>query len=144
LSVLYADTSALAKVYVEEAGTRRMRERAVVSEAVASSVLAWPEALAMLARRRREGLLTAAEHDALRARFHADWLAIVAVDLDGRVLELVDQLVRDHPLRSADAVHLASALFLQESGLVVEFACCDHTLIAAARRERLPVFDPAD
>jgi predicted nucleic acid-binding protein len=143
VSVLYVDTSALAKLYVEEAGTERMRARAVAAEAVASSVLTWFEGLAMLARRNREGLITAEEHQALRRQFHVDWSALAAVDLDGRVLELADRLVHEHPLRGADAVHLASALVLGEAGLVVEFACSDRTLNAAARAERLPVFDPA-
>jgi hypothetical protein len=65
------------------------------------------------------------------------------VDLDARVLELVDALVGRHPLRSADAVHLSSALVLSEAGLAVSFACSDKTLLTAARAERLSAFDPA-
>lgn len=143
MTVVYVDTSALAKLYVEEAGTARMRERAAAAEVVASSVLAWAEGLAMLARRRREGLLDEAEARMLRDRFRSDFSELVTVDLDGRVLELCERLVLDHPLRGADAVHLASALVLAEAGLAVEFACSDRALMAAARAERLAAFDPA-
>lgn len=143
MKVLYADTSALAKLYVAEAGTESMRLRAVGAEVVASSVLAWPETLAMLARRRREGLLSAAEHELIRDRFVGDFGDLTVVDLGGRVLELAERVLADHPLRSADAVHLASALLLTEAGLAVDFACSDRALLAAARAERLAAFDPA-
>jgi uncharacterized protein len=140
--VLYVDTSALVKLYVEESGSDVVRARILTAEHVATSVLAWPETLATLARRRREGLLSAKEHEALGAQFRVDWSALVAVDLDGRVLELVDELVALHPLRGADAVHLASALVLVEAGLYVAFACADRTLAAAARSRRLDVWTP--
>ena len=139
---LYVDTSALAKLYIEEPGTAFMREHARAASLVASSVLVWPEALAMLSRRRREGLLTVEEYTSLHASFVADFSDLVVVDLDGRVLEIVDRLVAEHPLGGSDASHLASALFLQESGLAVTFACADCTLLSAARAERLQAFDP--
>jgi predicted nucleic acid-binding protein len=142
LTILYADTSALAKLYVEESGSERMRERVATVDVVSSSILAWPEGMAMLSRRRRDGLLTAAEHERLRGQFRDDFEQLLVVGLDRRVLELVDRLVVDHPLRSADAVHLGSALFLAESGLDTEFACSDRTLLAAARAERLRSADP--
>ena len=143
MTALYADTSALAKLYVHEDGSARMLERARSAEVVSSSVLAWPETLAMLSRRRRDGLLSKREHALLRDRFHDDFGDLLVVALDGRVLEVVERLVTAHPLRSADAVHLASALMLVEAGLAVEFACADRALLAAARAERLLAFDPA-
>jgi uncharacterized protein len=97
----------------------------------------------MLARRHREGLLSDAEHSLLHDRFAEDFGDVLAVGLDGRVLEIVDRLVGAHPLRGSDAVHLASALVLVEGGLAVDFACSDRTLLAAARSERLAAFDPA-
>jgi predicted nucleic acid-binding protein len=144
LTLIYADPSALVKLYVAEAGTAEMRRQATAAEIVASSVLAWPELLGLLARRRREGLLTDPEHAQLRARFVEDYADLLVVDLDGRALELVDRLVADHALGSAAAVHLASALVLAEAGLAPRFACCDRPLLAAARGERLDAFDPAD
>ena len=144
MSVLYVDTSALVKAYISEAGTERMLVHLRAAEAVASSVLVWPETLATFARRSREGLMSAHEHADLRRRFHEDYQGLVTVDLDARVLELVDALLLRHPLRSADAAHLASACFLAESGIAVAFACADRALLAAAIAERLPAFDPAD
>lgn len=143
MSILYADTSALVKLYVDEQGSAPMLELVHGASEVASSVLCWPETLATFARRQREGLLSTDERQRLADRFVDDHAALVSVALDGRVLELVQRLVVDHPLRSADAIHLASALFLAEQGLDLRFACSDRPLLAAARAERLDVVDPA-
>ncbi len=142
MTALYADTSALVKLYVDELGSDAMLALVRDADTVASSVLVWPELLATLARRRREGLLDDAEHTALRAAFVRDHDALVTVRLDARVLEIVARLVTNHPLRSADAIHLASALFLAEEGLPVRFVCADRTLLGAARAERLAAVDP--
>ena len=141
--MLYADTSALAKLYVSEAGTAAMKREAKAATHVASSVLVWHEMRAMLARRRREGRLTGVEHAKLTARFKDDFAALLVVELDGRVLEIADQMVADLTLRSADAVHLASARMLDEAGMDVRFACSDGALLAAARAERMRVFEPS-
>jgi uncharacterized protein len=143
VNVLYVDTSALAKLYLIEAGSERMTARTRAASSVASSTLAWPECLASFARRRREGTISPDEHAELREKFIADWGNVATIDLDGRVLEIADRLLLTHALRGADAAHLASALYLAEQGLAVEFACSDRTLISAARAERLTAFDPA-
>jgi hypothetical protein len=41
VSVLYADTSAFAKLYIAEPGTGVMRERVTGAATIASSVLVW-------------------------------------------------------------------------------------------------------
>ena len=52
----YVDTSSLVKLYVEEEGSRRVRDFVERSELVATSVVAYPEARAALARQcAREG-----------------------------------------------------------------------------------------
>lgn len=143
MSVLYADTSALVKLYVDEAGSDEMVRLVSVATDLASSVLAWADVHATLSRRHREALLNDEELRALRVRFTEDFGAMTVVGLDGRVLELVERIVRDHALRGGDAVHLASAVLLAEEGVAVRFACSDRALIAAARAERLDAIDPA-
>ncbi len=143
MRLLYVETTAFVKLYFDEAGSERMLALLRGADEVASSVLVWPETLATFARRRREGLLDRDEHTTLRDRFLRDHAALVTVALDGRVLEEVQRLVEAHPLRSADAVHLASARVLAEEGLDVQFVCSDRGLLGAARGERLRAVDPA-
>jgi hypothetical protein len=44
------------------------------------------------------------------------------------------------PLRTLDALHIASAEFLRERGLTVELASYDERMLAAARVLRIPLF----
>lgn len=139
--ILFADTSALIKLYIEEAGSVAMAERAR-GVRIALSELAYAEVYSTFARRRREDLLTDREHDELAARFEHDWEGVIAVSVRPALAGRVPRLVREHPLRGADAVHLASALALREAGLEVTFAVADARLAQAAAHEGLETFDP--
>jgi uncharacterized protein len=140
--ILFADTSALVKLYIAEPGSERMRE-AAQGHPVAASRLAFAEIHATFARRRREGLLLASELEQLRLRFGDDWEEILQVPIGVELLHLVPGLCERNPLRGADALQLASALLLHQEGLEITFACSDRNLLDAARSEGLAIFDPA-
>ena len=139
--ILFADTSALIKLYIEEVGSAVMADR-VRRARIAASVLAYAEGYATFARRLRESLLTAEEHDGVVERFERDWQGVIHVPLRPALVGLVPSLVKDHPLRGADAVHLASALALRDAGLDLTFAVADGRLLEAAVAEGLEAFDP--
>jgi uncharacterized protein len=141
--ILFLDTSALVKLYIAEPGSERMREAAGRGEPVVVSVLAFAEIHATFARRRREELLTDTELEQLLLGFASDWEELKQVPVGAVVLNRVPGLCKHHPLRGADAVHLASALLLHEEGLEVIFACSDRHLLEAASAEGLATFDPA-
>lgn len=140
--ILFVDTSALVKIYISEPGSERIHQAIAQGEQVAASDLAFAELHAAFARRRREGLLLASEFEQLRLRLEAEWQNLMQVAIGSVVLALVPGLCERNPLRGADALHLASALLLQEGGLEVTFACSDRTLLKAAAAEGLAVFDP--
>lgn len=139
--LLFVDTSALVKLYVDEPGSGAMAARAREAP-LAASALAYAEIHATFARRRRESLATAADHAALVQRFERDWRHLVLVPVRDLQLERVTALVAAHPLRGADALHLASALTLADAGLDVTFVCADRRLNRAAGEEGLAVIDP--
>lgn len=107
----YWDTSALAKVYVRESGSAR----AIAlhqSHAVISSALLPLELSSLIERQRRDRLIEAGEARRVSALFHThrrDW-TLIAVSAD--VLERGERLVALSPLRTLDAIHLASALLV--------------------------------
>jgi predicted nucleic acid-binding protein len=140
--ILWVDTSVLVKLYIAEPGSERMREAAAQGGPVAASHLAFAEIHATFARRRREGLLSVSEHEQLRRRFAEDWQEITQVPIGVEILALVPGLCERHPLRGADALHLASALLLHQEGLEITFACSDRHLLEAADAEGLATFDP--
>ncbi len=139
--ILFLDTSALVKLYIAEPGSEAMRRR-VSDQLVAVSQLAYAEAHATLARRRREGLLSADELRLLIDNFEQDWQTALQIPVSEQVLPLVPDLCRDHPLRGADALQLAAALVVHRQGVEVHFATSDRRLLEAAEAEGLTVFDP--
>jgi len=140
--ILFLDTSALVKLYIAEPGSERMHEFVTRGEPVAVSVLAFAEIHATFRRRKREELLQSAELEELQLVFADDWEELTQVPVGSAVLKLVPGLCERHPLRGADAVHLASALLLHQEGLQVTFACSDRHLVGAATAEGLDTFDP--
>jgi predicted nucleic acid-binding protein len=138
----YFDTSALIKHLVEEAGANKVTALMVAEPRLATSRVAYVEVHAALARMLREGLLTHLAHQRLADSFDLDWLAYIRVDVVDGLLSLVRELVRRHPLRGFDAVHLASAIIVgSELGEPVQFVASDHRLLAAAKGEGLPIVD---
>lgn len=139
--ILFTATSALIKLYIDEPGSAAMAARTRAAR-LAVSVLAYAEVYATFARRLRESLLTEEEHDLLADRFERDWERTILVPLRPALVGRLRPLVRAHPLRGADAVHLASALVLRDAGLEVIFAGADERLMTAAVAEGLEIFDP--
>ena len=65
---LYLDTSSLVKLYLAEVGTDSVRRLVDDATLVATSQIAYPETRAALARRRREGALSATTSARRRTR----------------------------------------------------------------------------
>jgi predicted nucleic acid-binding protein len=139
--ILYLDTSALVGLYVAEDVSSRVRAVCGRAESVATSMLAWPEALAAFARKYREESLTEREYDRVLAAFREDWSTWIRLPVDRRLLPETARILRDHRLTGADAVHLATALLLQRrfhaAGEQVYLACNDRRLRSSAEREGL-------
>ena len=135
---LYLDTSALVKLYVEEEGSGTVREAVAGADSVASSAIAYVEARAAFARRRRERRLSPAGYRRTLQELEVDWDHYLRVEITSGLIRRAAELVEVHALRAYDAIHLASATLLREhlQG-PIRFACWDSTLLAAARREGL-------
>ena len=105
-----------------------------------ADMLAWwgtsVEIASALARREREGFLTADDVTTALTTVHAlseSWHEIVPSDSIRRTAE---RLLRAHPLRAADSLQLAAALIAADLDPVsLEFVCLDVRLTRAAQRE---------
>ncbi len=140
--ILYLDTSALVKVYVEEPGREAVMREVERAAAVATSRVSYAEARAAFARKRREGGFDRKALTALADRLDSEWLAYTVVDVSEAVVRRAGELADKHALRGYDSVQLSSALALKFEGADVAFGCFDRSLHRAARRERfkVPVF----
>jgi predicted nucleic acid-binding protein len=138
--ILYLDTSALVKIYVEEPKSVIVRENVKQAEGLATSRIAYVEARAAFARKRRERGLSRADYRTLVNDLDQDWLDYFVVDVSEGVVQAAGNLAEHYALRGADAIHLASAVMLaKEAGESITFYCFDGRLTDAARKEELQV-----
>jgi predicted nucleic acid-binding protein len=104
----YFDTSALVKRYVDEAGRREVLQLLRRNECVTSAVLP-VELRSGLRRRVAEGSLVAARLPAILTHVAADRAYWTLVEVGTDVLTAAETLAATHPIRTLDAIHVASA-----------------------------------
>lgn len=145
MTVVYMDTSAFMKrFFTDEDGSEATKKLLSRAEFVASSVLLWPEGLAALARRHRLNEISSGAHSVQVQQFSQALNSLALIELDSAVQMTVREIIDAHPLRALDAIHLASAATMRDSGLELTFVCSDKRLLAAALAEGFAVFDPAN
>ena len=138
----YFDTSALVKRFVDEPGSGRVEALIASQPRIATSKIAYAELHATLARKLRERQLTLIAYRRISGRFELDWRAYIRVELADALLGLTRALVRRHPLRGFDAIHLAAAIRLQDQlNEAIQFIAADQRLLHAAQREGLTGID---
>ena len=150
MTTLYVDTSALVKRYVDETGSAWLRATIdpALSPLVVISHLTLVEMRSAFQRRLREGVLTSAELSQLHDAFHSDCRDEYQIfPVNQAVIELAGELIERHPLRTLDAVQLATALiarqFLVTRGFPeVVFIAADDRLLQAAVAEGLTADNP--
>lgn len=141
--MIYLDSSALVKRYVEETGSAEVDRLVADAPHVATSRLAYPEILSALHRKARLRELTAKKLDDALSALEADWESLIILEFPDALRPLLRKAIRRHPIRGADAIHLVSAMWLRselKSDLL--FACSDTRLLDAARAEKLIPFNP--
>lgn len=133
---LYLHTSSIVTLYVDEPGTNRVRDLVEEADVVATSVVAYAEMRAALARLRRERQLSPASFGTAKRRFEEDWPAYCALDVTDELSRAAGQLAEKHRLRGFDSLHLASFVeILSRAGTGdVHFSSFDDRLNRAARR----------
>jgi uncharacterized protein len=104
------------------------------ADAVQATRLAHVEAIAAVAASRRARRLRRAGEARAYAELEAVWQEVVARELNERLEDQAAELVREHAISGADAVHLAAAV---ETGAAL--LTWDRRLAAAATAEGLAV-----
>jgi predicted nucleic acid-binding protein len=129
--LVYFDSSAFVKLLVEEEGSNVAATLWDGCDAAIASRLAYPEVRAALAAAVRNHDLHEHEVDTAEKVWDGYWVATRPVELSAAVEQHAGQLARQHGLRGADAVHLASAMAIGDPDLVI--AVWDRRLHAGAK-----------
>ncbi len=135
----YFDASALAKRYVEEQESDRVRAL-LAEDLVATSRITEIEVASALVRRCREGDFPAADRDRALGALRRDLRSLFVVEVTQAVSRRSISLLKRHSLRAADALQLASCLELSEQlRMPVRFVAYDRRLCDAALAEGLEI-----
>ena len=139
--ILYLDTSALVKRYVQEAGTSEVLELIERADTVGSVVLTQVEMAAAFARAVRLNLVRREEAETAWEDFLKDWPFFARLTLTPAALDRAARLAWDYGLRGYDALHFSAALTWQ-AGLEtpIVLATFDRDLWLAAGKAEMAVW----
>jgi len=136
--IIYADSSALAKLVIEEDGSEEFAALVAAADGVVTVSISQVEVFAALAAARRDGRLDAESHDQAKVQAGNLLAEVGAVDIDPALLQIACEVAETRALRAYDAVQLGALLGLEKQGLI--FACWDDSLRAAATLEGIELF----
>jgi uncharacterized protein len=143
----YLDTSALVKLYHQEAGTEQVEALFTQSEnSLIISELAGVELYSTVARKVRAGEINEEAGEEVLKSFDDDCeRRFIVTPLSAAVTEKAKGLLQTYgkikALRALDALHLAACVALQ-AGSPLIFVCSDSRLSEIAALEGLEVFNP--
>ncbi len=134
----YFDTSALIKAFLVEVGLEKAKQLLLRGGLAATATMTYAEMYSGFSRKKREGGLSSGQYHLVCGEFETYWPSCLQVELTKDVLTRARDLMRRHPLRAFDAIHLASALSLKkDAGESLTIIAADERLLQAAATEDL-------
>ncbi len=153
----YLDSSAWVKVYIPETGTPWVTTVFNAGDPsgnplfqLSSANIAMVEVAAAITRHERSGIITSVQRQELYRRLIYDCENRTSqLGLSNDILHLAAALTQRRPLRGYDAIHLATALTLNQHFIdsklpAIIFVSADANLCAAATAEGLSADNPND
>lgn len=132
--ILYLDTSALVKLYIDEPNREKVMRSVKDAKIVSSHQISFVEIHAAFARLQRENKLTDDELQRCKNSFTRDWINYLQIGISNQLLQQAADYAEAFSLRAYDSVHLAGANYLQKNtDSNVVFACFDNRLNQAAK-----------
>ena len=139
--IVYADASALVKLYVVEPGSKEIFDLTRTTKLIATALVSRAEVAAALARCVRMHIVDDAGGREAQRNFARDWPHFVRVPLTEALVARAEILAWESSLRGYDAVQLAAALMWQESvGQDVVLATFDRQLWQAGSKAGLQIW----
>ncbi len=141
MKLLYVDTSALFKRYVEEDESDAMLARMEGAPTVGTALITRVEVAAALAKAVREQRMNQDAAEEAQREFLDEWVDFTRIGVTDALAARAGNLAWEHGLRGYDAAQLAAALVWKETTEDTEdevvFACFDDELRQTATAEGL-------
>jgi predicted nucleic acid-binding protein len=132
---IFFDTSALAKLYVREAGSEKIVEMANEKNEICASVLCLPEIFAVLNRAKRAKIINLPQYQIIKQSVLEDFKRFQVCDLSADVVSQAIVIFEEYSLKTLDALHLACAIKSRAS----VFVSADKQQTATAEKLKLTI-----
>ncbi len=141
--ILFCDTSALVKLYVDEQHSAWTKEQTNLATLCVVSQITWVESCAAFGLKYRTQEITLVEQRKALKRLSAEWEMYSRLAIDNKLLEEAGELSLKVGLRAYDSIQLASAYrAFEQVGKTLAFCCFDKQLCRAAKGLGLRVVTP--
>lgn len=141
--MIYFDSSALVKRYIEEHGTEKVKSLIALNEEIITSKLTYPEMLSAFNIKYKTGEINSELYNNKVAEFIVDWDYFHVIEFDDGLLPIIKSIIHKYHLRGADSIQLSSALWFNDSlKEEIIFVSSDIDLLKAAESEGLQIIDP--
>jgi len=115
MSIIYLDTSALLKLYIQESYSLDVNRLITSADATGSSLLTYAEMASAMRRAERMRILSGESGKAAWENFQHDWPEITRLKVSSSLTERAASLAREFGLRGYAAMHLSTALTWQDA-----------------------------
>lgn len=141
MSIIYLDTSALLKLYVQEKQSADILNLISTSKSTGTSILTYTEMASAMSKAQRMQLISIDESRSAWNKFVHEWPEINRLRISTQLTERAAALAWEFGLRGYDSMHLASALTWQETlETPVCLATFDRTLWNAGQKARIKIW----
>ncbi|MDX8410909.1 MAG: type II toxin-antitoxin system VapC family toxin [Mariprofundaceae bacterium] len=142
--ILYLDTSALVKLFVDEPETATMAKSLELAGTTFTHMITYAETRAALARAQRMGRISAKQLGSYKTELEHFWDDLEVVIPEMALIRRAGDLAERFGLRGYDSLHLAAAEQLaHRSGARISFACFDERLNSAAGALGMDIIKPS-
>ena len=139
--IIYADTSALVKLFVTENHSDATRHTFQSAQVLGTGLVTRAELGSALARGARRGILSESKAQEARQQLQLVWPTWIHIVIGESLVARAESLAWEYKLRGYDAVHLAAAQVWQEQiEYAVTLATFDQELWEAAPLAGLKVW----
>jgi predicted nucleic acid-binding protein len=139
--IIYLDTSALLKQYIQETGSDEVIKLLGGASSNGTNLLTYAEMASAITRSVRMGLISEDEAQTTWGDFLIDWELLVRLEVSWQITKRAAALAWEYGLRGYDAMHFASAMGWQDAiDMPVTLATYDRTLWKAAQKSGMEVW----
>ena len=141
MSIIYLDTSALLKLYIQEKQSEEVSALLEAADGAGTSILTYTEMASAMARAVRMRLISDSEAKSAWKNFLGNWPEFTRLKIPSQLTEHAATLAWEYGLRGYDAMHLAAALTWQEAlETPICLATFDRLLWSAGKKASISIW----